>query len=121
MGVRVIDEGQLINDRYSFKEYLRTLTRSTSNTVVILKFYSTTCNHCITATKILKDKLPILGLKKDVILININTDYFGDLASAFRVRGVPHVMNVTNEGYPDYQVVGANRAELDMFIRMLGE
>ena len=108
MGFRIIPENQISNDRYAFKSYLQTIAKGSSKTIVILKFYSTRCVHCHTVERFLQENCPVVGTIKDVVLISINVDTFPDIASAFRIRGVPHVMNVTNDGYPDYQVVGAN-------------
>jgi thioredoxin-like negative regulator of GroEL len=118
MGYQFIPESELHNDRKEFRKFIQRIHRG-GEKIVVAEFYSTTCGFCGKVDAFLQKKLVELGKSKDVIYMKVNVNTFNNVSSGLRVRGVPHVMNFTQEGYPDFQIVGANQANLDAFIEMM--
>ena len=120
MSYEIIPESQLLNDRNWFKAYMKSI-HSSKPSIIILKFYADWCSNCHKITepmRTLSRKLATTSHKR-VVYIEINTDKFKDIANLYKVYGIPHVMNIESNGYPDYQFVGADLPRLKTFFEML--
>jgi thioredoxin 1 len=76
---------------------------------VIIDFYADWCAPCKALKPIITEK--VKGYK-DVVLVKINIDNYGDIASEFDVEGIPYVVHLKN-GKKVNELVGMNKNALE--------
>jgi thioredoxin len=84
----------VINDIQSFKE-VTSIIDSSHNKLLIFDLYAPWCGPCRKLAPILESLAEQYGSKASFYRVNI--DALPDVASAFGVSGIPHVVFVTNK------------------------
>ena len=92
---------------YDGTQSLDQIFSSSSN--VIVDFYADWCAPCKALKPIITEKVQNY---KDVILVKVNIDNFGDIASDYDVQGIPYVLHIKN-GKKVNELVGMNKSALE--------
>jgi thioredoxin 1 len=81
------------------------------NAAVLVDFYADWCGPCRRLTPYIEEKIK----GSNFILLKVDVDKFGELASEYNVSGIPHVI-LFKDGKKADELVGADFKALDKMI-----
>lgn len=100
------ETSEALTNRNTFRAWLSQQTEP-----VVVKFYADWCRPCQQIKQFVR------GLVVDsqrIILVEVNVDTHRDIASAYRIRGIPAFMSF-RDGQPEHTMSGNNISDLNHF------
>jgi thioredoxin-related protein len=89
----------------SFEDTLKSAQKA--NKPILLYFFSKSCGYCtLMDKKTLADKEVDGILKKDFVLLRVDSDKFRDLSEFYQVRGTPSSWFLNSAGKPIFEAPG---------------
>lgn len=104
------EQSPALQNRTTFRKWLTEQTQT-----VVVKFYADWCKPCQTIKQLVHDRVLEHG---SIILVEVNVDTHRDIASAYRIRGIPAMMSFRG-GLPQHTVSGADIAQINQFFKKL--